>query len=172
MKFKTFLETTDQRVLVIMRGTPSAGKSTRAGQLGGGVILSTDDFFGHGDSYKMNFHPSKLPEAHEWNKTRVEQEMKKGSPLIIVDNTNINSWEAKPYIVLAKQYGYEPRIEEPRSEHWERVKQLQKQIQELSQELAARNKHGVPASTIARMISQYNNYSIEDAENSIAPWEK
>jgi len=174
MAFKKFFETSNQRVLIIMRGVSGTGKSTRARQLAanGGEIFSTDDYFGQGDEYRKNFSPEKLPEAHEWNRSRVQQAMQNGTPTIIVDNTNIMPYEAKPYLLLAKQHGYETRIEEPQSDHWRKVQDLQQQLQQLSGELAGKNLHGAPPHVISKMISQYHPYGLEDVEKSVAPWEK
>ncbi len=174
MAFRKFFETSNQRVLIIMRGVSGTGKSTRARQLAanGGEIFSTDDYFGQGQDYKDNFDQSLLPQAHQWNISRVEQAMKNGLSPIIVDNTNIMPYEAKPYVLLAKQHGYETKIEEPQSDHWRQIQDLHRQIQDLSGQLAGKNLHGAPPEVISQMISQYHPYGLEDAENSVAPWEK
>jgi predicted kinase len=173
MAFRKFLETSDQRELIIMRGVSGTGKSTRARQLAatGGDIFSTDDFFGQGADYHKNYNPDRLAEAHQWNIARVEQAMEAARSPIIVDNTNIMPYEAKPYVLLAKQYGYAIRIEEPQSDHWRQVQNHQKQLQALSSELAGKNLHGAPPDRISQMISQYHPYGLEDIEKSVAPWE-
>lgn len=150
MAFRKFFETTNQRVLIVMRGVSGTGKSTRARQLAanGGEIFSTDDYFGQGQDYKNNFDQSLLPQAHQWNISRVEQAMKNGLSPIIVDNTNIMPYEAKP------------------------IQDLHRQIQDLSGQLAGKNLHGAPPEVISQMISQYRPYGLDDAENSVAPWEK
>ena len=39
--------------------------------------------------------------------------MKKEEPIIVIDNTNVRKWEAKPYVKMAQQYGYEVKFVEP-----------------------------------------------------------
>lgn len=157
-----------------MRGVSGTGKSTRARQLvGQGQIFSTDDFFGTGETYTKNYNTDKLGTAHRWNMDRVRQAMEQGISPIVVDNTNLMPYEAKPYVLMANQHGYEIRIEEPQTDHWNRVKTQRspEEIAALAKELASRNLHGAPPETIAQMISQYSPYSSADALQSIAPWE-
>ena len=55
------------RELVLMRGLPGSGKSTKAKKIAGerGVIYSTDDFFMVNGEYKYN--PKMIVEYHENN---------------------------------------------------------------------------------------------------------
>ena len=80
--------------LVIMRGLPWCGKSTRAKEIAGdeGLIFSTDEYW-----YKVHkpekpdvysFNPRFLEDAHNWNRLRAERAMWNESPLVIIDNTN------------------------------------------------------------------------------------
>lgn len=39
--------------------------------------------------------------------------MKKGEPLIIIDNTNIKLWEMKKYVLEGDKYNYEIDVREP-----------------------------------------------------------
>ena len=89
------------RILILMRGVSGSGKSHLASQLrGGGVILSTDDFFINAQG-KYVFSPIRLSEAHQWNHRRAEQEMRNGANPVIIDNTNLEAWEMQPYICMA-----------------------------------------------------------------------
>jgi predicted kinase len=171
--FRKFWETASTKVMIIMRGVSGAGKSTRARQLAGptGLVLSTDDFFGSGEDYVKNYKAERLPEAHQSNQKQAEEALSKGITPIIIDNTNLMPYEAKPYVLLAQKYGYEVRIEEPQSDHWNQILELHKQKQALAQQLAARNLHGAPPERVADMISQYSPYSVDDTLNSKAPWE-
>uniref|UniRef100_A0A3Q1FF34 NEDD4 binding protein 2 n=1 Tax=Acanthochromis polyacanthus TaxID=80966 RepID=A0A3Q1FF34_9TELE len=91
----------DGKLLVLLRGAPGSGKSTLARALlehnPGGVILSTDDYYYHNGTYQ--FDPTTLGEAHEWNHKRAKEAFKKGTKPIIIDNTNMQSWEMRPYVV-------------------------------------------------------------------------
>ncbi|TMS07765.1 NEDD4-binding protein 2-like 2 [Larimichthys crocea] len=90
-------------VLILMRGLPGSGKSTLARELlstgPSGLILSTDDFFAHRDGYR--YEAGLLHAAHEWNQRRAKDAMDDGRSPIIIDNTNIQAWEMKPYVQMA-----------------------------------------------------------------------
>lgn len=137
----------DIKILVLLRGLPGSGKTTLARELKGrtGVILSTDDFFRdkHG---KYKYEANKLSNAHQWNKHRARQRLKEGKTPIIIDNTNIEIWEMKPYIKLALQFGYEVDIIDPDTPWRLNPK-----------ELAKRNIHGVPKSKIVEMKGRYKS---------------
>lgn len=98
------------KIMIIMRGCPGSGKSTLAksiikSTLGDDYkqyIFSTDDFFVR----QFTFNPARLSEAHAWNQQRVIDAVKKGKSPIIVDNTNLELWEMKPYVSVAVAHGY------------------------------------------------------------------
>ncbi|XP_064636316.1 uncharacterized protein LOC135493188 isoform X3 [Lineus longissimus] len=90
------------KVLIMMRGCPGSGKSTLASQLKfSGVILSTDDYFTKNGRYL--FRKEKIGDAHQWNQKRALEKMKGGVNPIIIDNTNTQTWEMKPYVIQAQQ---------------------------------------------------------------------
>lgn len=131
--------------LYIMRGISGSGKSTMAKSLPGVSaenIFSTDDFFVADGQYR--FDQSKLGRAHDWNQKRVEAAMQSGATPIVVDNTNTQLWEARPYVVMANYHGYEIEILEPETE-WKFD----------AAELVKRNEHGVPRVAIQRMLDRY-----------------
>ena len=99
------------KTLILMRGLPGSGKSTKAKKLAGeqGLVFSTDDFFMVKGEYA--FDPKMIGEYHERNHERAAVAMKEEKPLIIIDNTNIKLWEMRKYVESAEQYGYEVRIE-------------------------------------------------------------
>ncbi len=69
---------------------------------GGGAVLSTDDFFvdpGGGGVYV--FEPRELPRAHEWNQRRAAQATQRGLNPVVIDNTNLEAWEVRPYVQTA-----------------------------------------------------------------------
>lgn len=98
--------------LYIVRGLPGSGKSTFAEALVGAdfLVCEADKYFMVDGEYK--FDATKLKQAHEWCRNRVEIMM--GDSLIndqfyreiAVSNTFTQEWEMQPYLDLAKEYGY------------------------------------------------------------------
>ncbi|XP_069563523.1 NEDD4-binding protein 2-like 2 [Brachyistius frenatus] len=132
-------------MLILMRGLPGSGKSTMARELlstgPSGIILSTDDYFAHKDGY--HYDPGLLGAAHEWNQWRARDALHDGRSPIIIDNTNIQAWEMKPYVKMALERGYKVDFCEPDT-RWKFD----------PYELERRNKHGVPQEKIAQMLDR------------------
>lgn len=100
--------------LIILRGISGTGKSTLARQIEkqhNTKALGSDDFFMKGGKYV--FDVSKLHDAHAWNRKRVQEAMSRGDPVVIVDNTNTQAWEMKPYVEDAYAHGYKVELREP-----------------------------------------------------------
>ncbi|XP_030752235.1 NEDD4-binding protein 2 isoform X2 [Sitophilus oryzae] len=142
------------KVLVIMRGLPGSGKSTLAKYiLDSSVglencspsdhIHSADDYFMKNGVYQYN--SIFVNDAHGWNHERAFSVMAKGYSPVIIDNTNTQMWEMKPYAAMATDFGYILEILEPDT-HWCFN----------DRELAKRNRHGVPKATIRNMIDRYD----------------
>ncbi|GFX61188.1 NEDD4-binding protein 2-like 2 [Trichonephila clavipes] len=90
----------NHQVLIILRGLPGSGKSTLAKKLKfNGVICSTDDFFFQKGKYIFDF--TKLDEAHHWNQNRAREAILNGITPVIIDNTNVETWEMSPYVSMA-----------------------------------------------------------------------
>lgn len=145
------------KVLVIMRGLPGSGKSflakkileTTVGiQYYRDCIYSADDFFMQNNVYVYN--PSKISDAHSFCQNRAFNAMRSGVAPVIIDNTNTQIWEMKPYAQVAMQYGYIIEILEPTTS-WAFS----------DKELARRNTHGVPRVKLKEMLERY--------ERNIAP---
>uniref|UniRef100_A0A8C6S8E3 NEDD4-binding protein 2-like 1 n=1 Tax=Neogobius melanostomus TaxID=47308 RepID=A0A8C6S8E3_9GOBI len=136
-------------VLVMLRGPPGSGKSTLARALlehnPGGVILSTDDYFDVNGQYC--FDPAVLGEAHSWNHNRAKLAFERGANPIIIDNTNMQGWEMRPYVVQALKYHYKVFFREP--DTWWKNK---------PRELERRTRHGVPSERIRRMLCGYERF--------------
>ncbi|NXO26658.1 N4BP2 protein, partial [Cisticola juncidis] len=134
------------QVLVLLRGVPGSGKSYLARNLlednPGGIILSTDDYFYKDGQY--HYDPDCLGEAHDWNRKRAKEAFEMGISPIIIDNTNIQAWEMKPYVTLAQQFKYRVMFREP--DTWWKFK---------PKELERRNIHGVSKEKIKRMLERY-----------------
>ncbi|XP_060570620.1 uncharacterized protein LOC132728916 [Ruditapes philippinarum] len=139
------LQKSGVKVLVIVRGLPGSGKSTLARKLQlNGIVLSTDDYFMKGNIYTYN--PDKLTEAHQWNRERSKEAMKMGKSPVIIDNTNTQTWEFKPYISMAVSNNYHIELMEPNTP-WKYK----------ANELARRTLHGVPKDQIERMCNRYEH---------------
>ncbi|KAJ3590253.1 hypothetical protein NHX12_008207 [Muraenolepis orangiensis] len=132
--------------LILMRGLPGSGKSTFARDLVGtgpsGLILSSDDYFSLQDGYV--YEPSMLAVAHNWNLNRADQAMLEARSPLIIDNTNLQAWEMKPYVTMALQRGYRVYFQEPNTP-WKFD----------PGELEKRNKHGVGQQKISQMLEGF-----------------
>ncbi|XP_070841786.1 NEDD4-binding protein 2 [Chaetodon trifascialis] len=137
------------KVLVLLRGAPGSGKSTLARALvehnPGGVKLSTDDYFTLHGNYQ--FDPTALGEAHAWNHKRAKEAFERGANPIIIDNTNMQGWEMRPYVVQALKHGYKVLFREP--DTWWKNK---------PRELQRRTTHNVQMETIRRMLNGYERF--------------
>ncbi|XP_042635004.1 NEDD4-binding protein 2-like 2 isoform X2 [Catharus ustulatus] len=150
-----------QKLLLILRGLPGSGKSTLSrillGQSCDGVVLSTDDYFRQ--QYGYTYNAAQLGDAHEWNRKRAKQAMEQGKSPVIIDNTNTQAWEMKPYVEVALEKGYRVEFHEPNT--WWKFD---------PEELEKRNKHGVTREKIAQMLERYEyQISIPIVMNSVVP---
>jgi predicted kinase len=142
--------------LIIMRGIPGGGKSTKAKQLvGNGVIHSTDDLIEVNGDYNEFFANmmdnsdfSPLGQMHKSNFNNAVTSMNNGISPVIIDNTNIRANEPKNYIEAALNLGYADN----------NIKFVEIGTGGLSaEELAQRNTHGVPLDKIKSMIQAYES---------------
>ncbi|XP_001510864.4 uncharacterized protein LOC100079951 isoform X1 [Ornithorhynchus anatinus] len=150
-----------QKLLILLRGLPGSGKTTLSrvllGQSRDGIVFSTDDYFRQQDGYMYNV--SLLGDAHDWNQNRAKQAIDQGRSPVIIDNTNTQAWEMKPYVEMAIGKGYRVEFHEP--ETWWKFD---------PEELEKRNKHGVPREKIAQMLDRYEfQMSISIVMNSVEP---
>lgn len=148
----------NKKILIICRGISGSGKSTLAKQLGkGGIVLGSDDFFMINGKYE--FDKSMQGQAHTWNQGRVREAMQQQITPIVVDNTNLQFWEMKPYVEMAQKFNYEVVFKEPTTPWKFDV-----------EELAKRNTHGVPKEVIKQMVQNYQpNPTVEEVLKSERP---
>ncbi|XP_063807852.1 uncharacterized protein LOC135004051 isoform X2 [Pseudophryne corroboree] len=150
-----------QRKLVLLRGVPGSGKSTLArtllGQSSGGIVLSTDDYFSQETGY--TYDVKLLGDAHSWNHNRALRAMDDGRSPIIIDNTNIQAWEMKPYVQMSLDRSYGVEILEP--DTWWKLDPY---------ELEKRNTHRVPREKISQMLERYEyDMTVSGIMNSVEP---
>ena len=70
---------------------------------------------------------------------------------IVIDNTNTQKWEAKPYVQMAQSHGYTVKVMEPTTP-WAKN----------AQELTQRNQHGVPLHVIRLMLQRWEtDFTVE-----------
>lgn len=142
--------------LIIMRGIPGAGKSTKAKELkGNGEIFSTDERIEAQGDYNEFFASmiankdfAPLSKMHALNFDMAKQAMSNGVSPVIVDNTNIKANEPKNYVEAALNMGYAD----------DNIKFVDVGTGGLSaEELADRNTHGVPLDKIKAMIQSHKS---------------
>ena len=147
------------QVLIVMRGVPGSGKSTKAKELvGEGVIHSTDTVIeSQGDYNKFfqlmveskDFTP--LSRAHSTNLKNVVASLKEGVSPVILDNTNIKQNEPKAAVKAALELGL--------ADH--NIKFVDVGTAGLTAEqLAGRNTHGVPLEKIQSMVASHKGQGV------------
>jgi NEDD4-binding protein 2 len=152
--------------LILMRGVSGSGKSTLARKIAEehdvfSVIYSTDDFFVVDGQYV--FDPKKLGEYHAANVDRAEEAMADQCECVIIDNTNTQAWEMKPYVELAVKHGYSVKIVEPEPVSFEEL--MARQAKRADQNKA------LPAEVVQRMLSRYeHNVTVETILASKRPF--
>lgn len=135
--------------VIIMRGIPGSGKSTvGAGLAGAGIKVSADDFFMVNGEYQFN--PAQISAAHADCFRRFLACLAHGVDTVVVDNTNLATWECSPYVLAANAFGYEVEIVNVKCD---------------AAVAYARQTHGVPAMAHARMAATL-------ASEQLLPWWK
>ena len=140
--------------LIVMRGIPGAGKSTKAKTLvKEGKIHSTDTLIEEAGDYREFFAKmitekdfTPLSRMHSKNLKNAIESMEAGITPVVVDNTNIKQNECKSYVVAALKMGYAD----------DNIKFVDIGTAGLmAEQLAVRNTHGVPLDKINTMITSH-----------------
>lgn len=148
--------------LILMRGVSGSGKSTLARKLADAhedsVILSTDDYFIVDGKYV--FEARMIGVNHAMNQERARNKMQEKTPCIIIDNTNTQAWEMKPYVEAAIEFGYEIEIREPDPVPLEEIMRRQH----------SRPDKNLPLETVQKMLSRFErNITVETILKSERP---
>jgi len=142
--------------LIVMRGIPGSGKSTKAKEIvGEGVIHSTDDLIEATGDYRKffadmvenkDFGPH--GKMHSKNFTNAVASMKEGVTPVIVDNTNLKAFEPKGYVEAALDLGFDDK----------NIKFVDIGTAGLdANALFERNTHGVPLDKIEQMMKAHKS---------------
>ena len=98
-----------KKMLYLIRGLPGSGKSTLAQGLAG-LRVEADSFFmkeTHSGRDYYSFDATQLHQAHKWCQSVAERWMQDREFPVIVSNTFTTEKEMKPYLDMAKEYGYD-----------------------------------------------------------------
>ncbi len=141
------------KTLFIMQGAPGSGKSTVARELARAFVAasySTDEFHIEEDRV-YRFKPEKAAEFHKRNQARCRQALENGWN-VVIDNTAIHRWEARPYVEMAVELG----------------------VTVVFVRCTGRfdNDHGVPKERVERMRDEMEELSVEGCLNAVYPWER
>jgi predicted kinase len=93
-----------EKILIILRGLPGSGKSSFAELLGTKAICCADDYVTRNGIY--NWKPETIGASHDWSQRKCRRFMKAQVERIVVANTSTSARELKPYMDLARQFGY------------------------------------------------------------------
>lgn len=135
------------KTLLMIIGLPGSGKSTKAEEIRktnpefkNANIWEADMYFIDPISKKYVWNKDELWHAHKWCQWNVEEDMKAGRN-VIVSNTSLTEKERKPYLQLAKNYGYNVEVITCTGNY--------------------KNIHDVPEETLTRMRLKFKPFNAE-----------
>lgn len=158
-----------EKIVYLMRGLPSCGKSTTARRIAGeqGVICETDRYFYEcvgDDPNKFDYDSKLLETARQWNFERFKKAVEEGRHPVIVDRGNSRNGESKRYVKFAVEHHYAVVIQEPESKWWQEIRVLLKYKQvtkpvlyKWAEKLAEMNQetHSTPADEIKHIMDKW-----------------
>ncbi|HEY2411935.1 MAG TPA: AAA family ATPase [Pirellulaceae bacterium] len=174
----------NERVVYLIRGFPSCGKSFTARRLAGasGVVCETDEYFYTqvgADPTSYDYDHDLLPKARRWNLERFQNVVASGLSPIVVDRGNGRNAETREYVCFAIDHGYRVELCEPESAWWQEIRGLLESKNDAGQRLdqwaerlaeMSRATHRVPVSTIRSWMANWRpNLTVDDILNYTAP---
>lgn len=172
------------RVVYLMRGLPSSGKSYTARKLAGdtGLVCETDEYFYTqvgDDPERYDYRRELLEVARRWNFERFQKAVGEGVTPIVVDRGNALTEDTRVYAQFALDHGYRVELREPESEWWQEIRVLLKYKQHTRPILRrwagilakmSRAGHRVPEDAILRQMRSWKfNLSVEQILQYRAP---
>jgi hypothetical protein len=169
-----------EKIVYLMRGLPSCGKSHTARRLAGekGTVLETDQYFYTqvgDDPARYDYREDLLPEARRWNFRRFQLAIAQGVSPIVVDRGNGLNVETQQYACYAVEHGYRVELREPESDWWREIRALLKheaasrdRLYQWADRLAAmsRSTHRFPAAKIRRWMDSWRaDLTVEEIMN-------
>ena len=141
----------NNRVVFVMRGLPGSGKSSIVKVLSK-IYKNNQPIMCSADTYFVNengdyvWNKAFLKDAHEASQNLMKSSVQEGRPLIVVDNTNVEFWEMRPYFSSAQNgpYTYYVIVVEPKTP-WKLD----------FRELAQKNSHGVDKNTLKKKSEKF-----------------
>lgn len=119
--------------IVLIRGVPGSGKTTKAKtEYPDHELIEADQFFMRGGQYC--YDRRRIKDAHEWCQNTAKWWLKRGHD-VVVANTFTRVWEMQPYFDM----GYPVRVVEATGNY--------------------DNVHGVPTEIVEQMRERYEAYS-------------
>lgn len=138
------------KTFIVFRGPSGSGKTTAAKNYiatHGGVYFEADSFFVKDGQYQRI--TALLGQAHGECMRNIRAAMQQGIDNVIVSNTSITRRDMRPYLDIARQFGYDIKIFRMKGPWDPKV-------------LAARNAHNVPIEGIQRQIDRYQPLENEE----------
>ncbi|NEZ65573.1 hypothetical protein D0962_22925 [Leptolyngbyaceae cyanobacterium CCMR0082] len=94
----------------IARGASGSGKTAFLEQaFGKEAVVAADDFPGLYDA-DNKYQLDKQAASHEWCRAKIEMLMQQGITPLALGNTNMKLAYIKPYLAMAKKYGYSTQV--------------------------------------------------------------
>jgi len=167
----------DPKVVYLMRGLPSSGKSWTARRLAGskGRVLETDEYFytqAGEDPARYDWQAELLPAAQRWNFDRFVKAIADQVSPIVVDRGNSWNEETRKYAQYAMDGGYCVELREPESPWWQAIRVLLKYkdvtttiLHQWADRLAEMSQfsHRLPGMTIRHLMDNWkHDLTIED----------